>query len=249
MSVVQGKNKIMVLLLICLFTAILCQLMGMTAVMAVMFMLIQTLDDESDLSQSRMIFVAAAMICAWFGRFPIGMGAALPLTTNAYYEGLVEGNSEYLIGMFDFLKVGFFPSICLTVYTIAAWKLIPKQEVNASAVSSVGVGGQRNAAPSISSFQEKVIFLVFLGVMLAFFFSGSLGSLIYIIPAAGVLVLIIFCSACLAIAFPTGCAAATMAFSIGNHNPMKTLKFCIPYLIIGMASTIASAMFFYPVYG
>ena len=62
-------------------------------------------------------------------------------------------------------------------------------------------------------------------------------------------VLIIFCSACLAIAFPTGCAAATMAFSIGNHNPMKTLKFCIPYLIIGMASTIASAMFFYPVYG
>ena len=63
--------------------------MGMTAVMAVMFMLIQTLDDESDLSQSRMIFVAAAMICAWFGRFPIGMGAALPLTTNAYYEGLV----------------------------------------------------------------------------------------------------------------------------------------------------------------
>lgn len=40
-----------------------------------------------------------------------------------------------------------------------------------------------------------------------------------------------------------------MAFSIGNHNPMKTLKFCIPYLIIGMASTIASAMFFYPVYG
>ena len=352
MSVVQGKNKIMVLLLICLFTAILCQLMGMTAVMAVMFMLIQTLDDESDLSQSRMIFVAAAMICAWFGRFPIGMGAALPLTTNAYYEGLVEGNSEYLIGMFDFLKVGFFPSICLTIYTIAAWKLIPKQEVNASAVSSVGVGGQRNAAPSISSFQEKVIFLVFLGVMLAFFFSGSLGSLIYIIPAAGVLVLIytkslsvdevlrtlsgdmiwmvagvlvissalsssgagefvgnlvlrllgdnpsgllvttvfcvfttimtnflsnnaciaimtpiaastalaggmnpkavvliVFCSACLAIAFPTGCAAATMAFSIGNHNPMKTLKFCIPYLIIGMASTIASAMFFYPVYG
>lgn len=74
--------------------------------MAVMFMLIQTLDDENDLSQSRMIFVAAAMICAWFGRFPIG-----------------------------------------------------------------------------------------------------------------------------------------------NHNPMKTLKFCIPYLIIGMASTIASAMFFYPVYG
>ena len=66
-----------------------------------------------------------AMICAWFGRFPIGMGAALPLTTNAYYEGLVEGNSEYLIGMFDFLQVGFFPSICLTVHTIAAWLLIP----------------------------------------------------------------------------------------------------------------------------
>lgn len=351
MSVVQGKNKFMVLLLICFFTAVLCQLMGMTAVMAVMFMLIQTLDDESDLSQSRMIFVAAAMICAWFGRFPIGMGAALPLTTNAYYEGLVEGHPEYMVGMFDFLKVGIFPSICLTIYTLLAWKLIPKQEVNASIVSSTGVGGSTKGS-TLSKMQENTIFIVFIAIMLSFFFSNRLGGLIYVIPAAGVLVLIytkalsveevtrtlsgdmiwmvagvlvissalsssgagefvgnlvlrllgdhpsgllvtvvfcvfttimtnflsnnaciaimtpiaastalaggmnpkavvviIFCSACLAIAFPTGCSAATMAFSIGNHNPVKMLKFCIPYLLIGMASTIASALFFFPVYG
>lgn len=351
MSVVQGKNKFMVLLLICFFTAVLCQLMGMTAVMAVIPMLIQTLDDESDLSQSRMIFVAAAMICAWFGRFPIGMGAALPLTTNAYYEGLVEGHPEYMVGMFDFLKVGIFPSICLTIYTLLAWKLIPKQEVNASIVSSTGVGGSTKGS-TLSKMQENTIFIVFIAIMLSFFFSNRLGGLIYVIPAAGVLVLIytkalsveevtrtlsgdmiwmvagvlvissalsssgagefvgnlvlrllgdhpsgllvtvvfcvfttimtnflsnnaciaimtpiaastalaggmnpkavvviIFCSACLAIAFPTGCSAATMAFSIGNHNPVKMLKFCIPYLLIGMASTIASALFFFPVYG
>lgn len=62
-------------------------------------------------------------------------------------------------------------------------------------------------------------------------------------------VLVVFCSTCLAIGFPTGCAAATMGFAIGNHNPVKTLKFTIPYLLIGMITLIISANIFFPVYG
>ena len=62
-------------------------------------------------------------------------------------------------------------------------------------------------------------------------------------------VLVVFCSTCLAIGFPTGCAAATMGFTIGNHNPVKTLKFTIPYLLIGMITLIISANIFFPVYG
>lgn len=62
-------------------------------------------------------------------------------------------------------------------------------------------------------------------------------------------VLVVFCSSCLAIAFPTGCAAATMGFAIGKHNPVRTLKFTIPYLIIGIVTLILSANFFFPIYG
>ena len=350
MAVIQGKSGFLLLLLVSLFTLVLTQLMGQTAVMSSMLLVIQTMDDDNDISQSRMILLVAALNCAWFGRFPIGMGAALPLSTNAYYEGLVNGNSEYLLGMFDILKVGLIPSIALTVYCLFAWRLIPKQKIDASAVEAGGSGSRK--AVQVSKRDEMIIIGVFLAVMAAFVFSKKLGNLIYLIPAVGVLVLIytkiittqeaistltsdmiwmvagvlvissalsssgagefvgnmvlkilgsnpssilvitvfcitsvlmttflsnngttaimvpiaastalaggmnpkavvlvVFCSTCLAIGFPTGCAAATMGFAIGNHNPVKTLKFTIPYLLIGMISLIISANIFFPVYG
>lgn len=62
------------------------------------------------------------------------------------------------------------------------------------------------------------------------------------------IVLVVFGASCLAIAFPTGCAGAMMAFSIGNHNPMKLLRFTLPFLILGSVSLIISASIFFPVY-
>ena len=350
MAIIQGKSGFLLLLLISLFTLVLTQLMGQTAVMSIMLLVIQTMDDDNDISQSRMILLVAALNCAWFGRFPVGMGAALPLSTNAYYEGLVNGNSDYLLGMFDILKVGLIPSIALTVYCLFAWRLIPKQKIDVSAVDTGISGGSK--AVQASKRDELIIIGVFLAVMAAFVFSKKLGNLIYLIPAVGVLVLIytkiittqeaistltsdmiwmvagvlvissalsssgagefvgnmvlkilgnnpssilvisvfcvtsvimttflsnngttaimvpiaastalaggmnpkavvlvVFCSTCLAIGFPTGCAAATMGFAIGNHNPVKTLKFTIPYLLIGMITLIISANIFFPVYG
>lgn len=349
MAIIQGKSGLLLVLLIIAFTAALTQVMGMTAVMSVMLLIIQSLDDESDLCQSRMLFVVVATICAWFGRIPIGMGAALPLTQNAYYEGLVEGHPEYLLNMFDYFKIGIIPTICLTLYTLFAWKLIPKTKINAEAVST-GAGAQK-AAPQMSKAHEIIVFAVFFAVMIAFFFSGQLGNMLYAIPALGILVLIytgalsvrdvtatlsgdmvfmvagvlvmssalnasgadvyignlvlsllgdnpssltvitvfcvitvimttflsnngtvavmtpiavstalaggmnpkavvlvIFVSACMAIAFPTGCAAATIGFAVGKVNPIQMLKFTIPYLIIAIVSVIVSASIFYPVY-
>ncbi|MDD6282825.1 MAG: SLC13 family permease [Oribacterium sp.] len=348
MAVIQGKNGILLVLLIIAFTALLCQIMGMTAVMSIMLLVVQTLDDDSEMSQSRMYFLCAATICAWFGRIPIGMGAALPLQQNAYYEGLVNGNSAYLLGMFDYFKVGIIPTICLSLYCLFAWKLIPKQKIDIAAVSA---GSSTSAQETLPKEKETVIFIVFLAVMIAFIFSKKLGALIYLIPFLGVLVLIytkalsvrevvatlssdmvfmvagvlvissalsssgagefvgrlilailgdhpssllvisvfaiattimttflsntgtvaimtplavstaiaggmnpkavvlvIFASSCLAIAFPTGCSAATMAYAVGKFNPIKMLRFTIPFLLIGLTSLIISAEIFYPVY-
>lgn len=350
MAVLQGKNGILLVLLICLFTAVLCQIMGQTAVMSMMLLIVQTLDDDNDISQSRMILLIAAIICAWFGRIPLGMGAALPFSTNAYYEGLLGGKTEYLLGMFDIFKVGIIPSLALTIYCLFAWRLIPKQKIDAEAVTGAGSGNRSEEL--ISRKKEAIIIVVFLAIMASFLFSKQLGNAIYLIPAVGVLVLIytkvisvseaiatlssdmiwrvagiqvislalsssgagefvgtmvlrilgnnpssllvitvfcittvlmttflsnngtvavmvpiaastalaggmnpkavvlvVFCSSCLAIAFPTGCAAATMGFAIGKHNPVRTLKFTIPYLIIGIVTLILSANFFFPIYG
>lgn len=52
-----------------------------------------------------------------------------------------------------------------------------------------------------------------------------------------------------ALAFPTGCAAGTMVYAIGKYDPIKLLKFNIPYLIIAVATLIFSTNLFFPVYG
>lgn len=353
MTKAQDKGGILLILLICVFTALLTQLMGMTAVMAIMLLFVQTLkdDDASGISQSKMIFLCATMICTWFGRFPIGMGAALPLTTNAYYEGLVGGDSTQLLGIFDFMKVGLLPSIIGTIYCLFAWRLVPKQELRTDAID-LGAAGKQGGRAAMSQTHEMIVYLGFLVTLVSFFFSNRLGSYVYLIPAvivivfifsgvmtsreaiagltgdmiwmvAGVLVFstalsqsgageyignlvlnllgsnpsgltvtivftvvamvmttfmsnngtvailtpiaastaiaggmdpravvsLVSMASCLAIAFPTGCSAATIAFAVGGFNPIKMLKFTLPYNIIMMISLIISANIFFPVYG
>lgn len=353
MTKAQDKGGILLILLICVFTALLTQLMGMTAVMAIMLLFVQTLkdDDASGISQSKMIFLCATMICTWFGRFPVGMGAALPLTTNAYYEGLVGGDSSQLLGIFDFMKVGLLPSIIGTIYCLFAWRLVPKQELRTDAID-LGAAGKQGGRAAMSQTHEMIVYLGFLVTLVSFFFSNRLGSYVYLIPAvivivfifsgvmtsreaiagltgdmiwmvAGVLVFstalsqsgageyignlvlkllgsnpsgltvtivftavamvmttfmsnngtvailtpiaastavaggmdpravvsLVSMASCLAIAFPTGCSAATIAFAVGGFNPIKMLKFTLPYNIIMMVSLIISANIFFPVYG
>ena len=353
MAKAQNKGGFLLILLICAFTALLTQLMGMTAVMAIMLLFVQTLkdDDASGISQSKMIFLCATMICTWFGRFPIGMGAALPLTTNAYYEGLVGGDSSQLLGIFDFMKVGLLPSIIGTIYCLFAWRLVPKQELRTDAID-LGVAGKQGGQAVMSQTHEMIVYLGFLVTLVSFFSSNRLGSYVYLIPAvivivfiftgvmtsreaiagltgdmiwmvAGVLVFstalsqsgageyignlvlsllgsnpsgltvtivftvvatimttfmsnngtvailtpiaastavaggmdpravvsLVSMASCLAIAFPTGCSAATIAFAVGGFNPIKMLKFTLPYNIIMMVSLIISANIFFPVYG
>ena len=353
MTKAQDKGGILLILLICAFTALLTQLMGMTAVMAIMLLFVQTLkdDDASGISQSKMIFLCATMICTWFGRFPIGTGAALPLTTNAYYEGLVGGDSSQLLGIFDFMKVGLLPSIIGTIYCLFAWRLVPKQELRTDAID-LGAAGKQGGRAAMSQTHEMIVYLGFLVTLVSFFFSNRLGSYVYLIPAvivivfifsgvmtsreaiagltgdmiwmvAGVLVFstalsrsgageyigdlvlkllgsnpsgltvtivftvvatvmttfmsnngtvailtpiaastavaggmdpravvsLVSMASCLAIAFPTGFSAATIAFAVGGFNPIKMLKFTLPYNIIMMVSLIISANIFFPVYG
>lgn len=349
MSTIQKKSGIALLLAIVAFTILLTQLIGMTALMSIMLMLVVTLDDDSDLSQARVYYLISAINAAWFGRFPIGMGATLPMIQNSYYEGLVADHPEYLLGIFDYLKVGLIPSIILTIYCLFAWKLIPKTKIDTSSMQHSNVASK---ASSLTKRQERIVWIVLAVVMVAFVFSSQLGDLVYLLPIAGCIILVlsgvvttqeatltvagdmVFCVAgvlvvssalnssgagelignavlrllgdnpssllvitvfavvvtimttflsnngtiaimtpiavstalaggmnpkavvlvvfgasCMAVAFPTGCAAAMMAYSIGNHNPVKLLRFTIPYLILGVTALIISASIFYPVYG
>ena len=61
-------------------------------------------------------------------------------------------------------------------------------------------------------------------------------------------VLVAAVSSWFAVAMPTGCAGAMMAFGIGNHNALKVMKFTLPLVLLLMISLIIGVNLFFPIY-
>lgn len=344
MNRLEGKNGIFLVLALCVLTIALSQLMGQVACISVMLLFVQTLDDDSELSPARMLFLVATINCIATSKIPIGMGATMPGTINSYYEGLV--GPEDLLGITDYCKAGLLPMLVGTIYCVFAYKLIPNGSIDKSQVKEV------KEQQAISKRDEMIIFGVFAAIMAGFMFTKQLGSdITNVLPAAGVLVFIlfkvlplneilltltsdmvwmvagmsvmstvlgktgvgeligqtvlkilggnpsglfvsiVFCVACtimtnflsnmgtmalmspiaaatalaggmnvkavvltccvsawFAIALPTGCSGAMMAFGIGNHNAFKLLKFTLPLIVLLMVSLIIGINIFFPIY-
>lgn len=345
MGKLQGKSGLLLILGMCGMTIVLSQLMGQVACISVMLLFIQTFDDDSEYSSSRLLFLVATINCLATSKFPIGMGATMPGTITSYYQGLV-GPEDYL-GITDFCKAGILPLIVGTIYCVLFYKLIPNGSIDKSQVKDV-----KDAEP-ISKKNEFMIFAVFIAIMLGFAFTEQLGSdITNVIPSAGLLILIVFkvlpipevmktltcdmvwmvagmsvvstalsktgvgeligqtvlnilgghpsglfvsivfCVACalmtnfmsnmgtmalmspiaastalaggmnvkavvlcccvsawLAFVMPTGCSGTMMAFGIGNQNPIKTMKFTLPLLVLTLIALIIGINIFFPIYG
>ncbi len=183
MERIKGKSGLAFILFLFLVTIVLAQLMGRTAIISIVTLFLVSLDDKDEICASRMVFAAFSVMAAWSLKFPVGLGATMSATANAYYEGIVN-NPDLMLLPGDFLKVSFIPATALTIYALFAWKLIPKNTINTSDVKEV----KENTA--IPKRDETIINIVFIGVLLGFVFGAKIGNLMYMIPAAGVLVLI-----------------------------------------------------------
>ncbi len=344
MSVIQGKSGFVLLISLCSIAIILAQLMGRTAIMSIMIMFLTSLDENSDITPSRLILPILSIVAIWSLKVPMGMGATLPATYNAMYEGIAK-NQLLMLGPWDIFKVSIIPAIALTIFALFGWRLLDKQEIDRSQVREI------EEAEAISKRDEAIIDIVFIAVMLSFAFGNKLGQLMYVAPVVGVLVLIytrcltvkeavnaltgdmvwmiagvlvvsdalgssgvadligqgiisvlgehpssifvlgaftvtaifmttfmsntgsaavlipigasyaisagmdprgiviaIAISSVLAIAFPSGSAECALTFAAGRYNPIKTLKYTIPYLIIATISLVISANMFFPVW-
>ena len=183
MERIKGKSGLGFIVFLVLVTIVLSQLMGRTAIVSIVALFLVSLDDKDEICASRMIFAAFAVMAAWSLKFPVGLGATMSPTANAYYEGIIS-NPALMLLPGDFIKVSFIPATALTIYALFAWKSIPRHAVNTSDVKEV------KETAAISRRDEIIINIVFIGVLLGFIFGARIGSLMYVIPAAGVLVLL-----------------------------------------------------------
>ncbi|MDO4265293.1 MAG: SLC13 family permease [Eubacteriales bacterium] len=183
MDKIKEKSGLAFIIFLFLVTIVLAQLMGRTAIVSIIALFLVSLDDDDEICGSRMVFVAFSVLAAWSLKLPVGLGATASATANAYYEGIIN-NPDLMLMPTDFFKVSALPAIALTIYALFAWKLIPKNSLNTSNVKEV------KKAEAISKRDETIINIVFVVVLLGFIFGSKIGNLMYVIPAAAVLVLI-----------------------------------------------------------
>lgn len=183
MEKIKEKNGFVFILSLFLVTIVLAQLMGRTAIVSIIALFLVSLDDNDEICGSRMLFAAFSVLATWSLKFPIGLGATSAATANAFYEGIIN-NPDYMLQPTDFIKVAAIPCTLLTIYALFAWKLIPKHPINTTDVKEV------KKAAAISKRDEYIINAVFIVVLLGFIFGAKIGNLMYLIPAAGVLVLV-----------------------------------------------------------
>lgn len=183
MERIKEKSGFIFILSLFLITIVLAQLMGRTAIVSIIALFLVSLDDNDEICGSRMVFAAFSVLAAWSLKFPVGLGATSAATANAFYEGIIN-NPEYMLQTTDFIKVAAFPCTVLTIYALFAWRLIPKHPINTTDVKEV------KKAAAISKKDEFIINVVFIAVIAGFLFGTKIGNFMYLIPAAGVLVLI-----------------------------------------------------------
>ena len=90
-------------------------------------------------------------------------------------------------------------------------------------------------------------------------FMNNMGTMAVLIPIAAStamaggfnvqnVVLVVAASAwMMAFVLPTGSSAAIMGFGMGNHNPLKTMRFSLPLIAILVVSLIICSNIFYPI--
>lgn len=149
-----------------------------------MIVFLASLSNDGEVTPTRLLMPMLGISCAWKGFLPIGMGATSFATINAIY-GTIITDEGYWLGMFDKFRVSILPVVCLTIYCLVAWKLLPKRgTVNAAEAKEV------KETKTLPKAQETLVYVVFIAVMAVLVLNKWTGKLMYVAPALGVLVLI-----------------------------------------------------------
>ena len=180
----SGKTGMALVLFFFIVVIAFVQFIPATATFSIMIVFLASLSDEGEVTPTRLLMPMLGISCAWKGIIPIGMGATSFATINARYSEIIT-DEKFLLGMFDKCKVAAFPVLCLTIWCLVAWRMLPKKgKVDTSKAKEV------KTTASLPKAQETLVYVVFVAVMAVLVLNKWTGKLMYVAPAIGVMILI-----------------------------------------------------------
>jgi len=165
---------------------ILAQFIPSTAIITIMIVFLSTLGDTGEITPKRILLPLLGILTAWKFRLPIGLGATTFAMLNGFTEGIIT-NPEYQITMLQPFLFSIIPTICLSLYCVFFWKLMPKEE---GSINKEKLKAVNNKESELTKTQQNIVYIIFTIVMLTMILNKYTKDLMYIAPATGVIILI-----------------------------------------------------------
>lgn len=178
----NGKTGTVLMIAFVMILILLSCFLPSPATLAIIIVAVTSMSDDADVCPARIILPMAALSTMWTGRLPIGVGATGFTRYNAFLESYGQ---EYCISMLDPLKGMIFPLIVCSIYVVVSFRLLPKRPMNRSQNVKV-----KEQTVTMDHTHEIITYVVFAVVMLCMMLNKFVGNLMYIIPAAGAIVLL-----------------------------------------------------------
>ena len=163
---------------------IMAQFIPTTGSIAILIVFLATLGNTGDITTKRIMMPLLGVMVAWKFRTPIGLGATTFAMVNGFAGNILTENNLPQLDLLDPFLYAIVPSICLTIYCIFFWKLMPKDD-SAIDDSKLKKQAQIELLPVNKQYIVYGVFLVVVVLMLFNFF-----NLRYLAPAMGAIVLI-----------------------------------------------------------
>lgn len=181
---IKGRKGILLILAFYAVGAILAQFVPTTAAIAILIVFLATLGNTGEVTTNRLMLPLLGLMVAWKFKAPVGLGATTFAILNAMYEGIIP-DPQYALTLFDPFIFAIIPGLVLTLYCILGWKLMPADDKMDQSMLAGKAPEDR-----LTACQENIVYAVFVVVMLIMALNTWTGDLMYVAPAAGVLVLI-----------------------------------------------------------
>lgn len=186
LNVLKGRSGIILILAFYAIGIVFAQFIPTTAAIAILVVFLATLGNTGEITANRILLPLLGVMVAWKFRTPIGLGATTFAQLNAFAEGILGKDTPYTIAMLDPFKFAIIPGVLLTIYCIFFWKLMPKSD----ALNTEELEKKNKKTELLPQNKQYIVYAVFVLVMAAMLLNNITGDLMYLAPAAGLLVLL-----------------------------------------------------------
>ena len=180
----KGTHGTLLILAFYAVGIIMAQFIPTTGSIAILIIFLATLGNTGDITTKRIMMPLLGVMVAWKFRTPIGLGATTFAMVNGFAGNILTENNLPQLDLLDPFLYAIIPSICLTIYCIFFWKLMPKDD-SAIDDSKLKKQAQIELLPMNKQYIVYGVFVVVVVLMLFNFF-----NLRYLAPAMGAIVLI-----------------------------------------------------------